>query len=273
MRAYRSLPLPALLCLLPAGGALACSCLPSPPPQEALAQASAVFRGIPVATTRPSADGFAIDVSFVVSEVWKGSRDPLQSVITADNSAACGVDFQPREEYLVYVDDAGRSLLCSRTRRTVDAAADLAALGTGQPPQPAPADDVARHAKFDGGWYNPARDGEGLLIDVLEDGRAAVYWFGYQADVASAQSWLHGIGQFDGHRLHIAELTQPVGGGFGETYNAAAVERVVWGELSLQFDPEGGATARWRSVLPGYGSGELSLQRLSRPPRVRLATE
>jgi hypothetical protein len=267
------MPLHMLLALLPAGSALACSCLPSPPPQEALAQSRAVFRGIPIAQTRPDAEANAIEVGFVVSEIWKGPRDPLQGVITTDSSAACGIDFQPRTEYLVYVGESGMSTLCSRTAPAADATADIAALGSGQPPQAATAEDTVRHARFDGGWFNPDRDGEGLLIDVLDDGRAAVYWFGYRPGTAPAQAWLHGVGEFVGHTLHVAEVSQPVGGGFGDAYNAAAVERVVWGELTVQFDQDGGASVQWRSRLAEYGSGELVLQRLSRPPRVRPATD
>jgi len=250
--------------------ALACSCAPPGTPQQELAASSVVFRGVALQTSAPDGEeGFWRDVSFQVKRVWKGDPAPLFSIRTTSNSAACGRSFATGEDYLVYVDSGGLVLLCGRTALAGEAAADLTALGEGTPPASASLEVILRHDAVAGAWYNPARSGEGFLIDMLEDGRASVYWFGYQAEDPDRQSWLLGLGTFRGTTLHVDEVSQPVGGGFDSTFDADAVQYTPWGSLRLRFEHDGSARVDWESVLPGYGSGSMSLQRLLRPPRIR----
>ena len=247
--------------------AQACSCGPNGTVQEEFAGSSAVFRGTVLQVATSDADAFySRNVTFQVSQVWKGPAESLATIRTSDNSAACGYPFAVGQEYVVYVEPGSSVWLCTRTRLRSDAAADLAALGAGQIPGSAPLERLIRHAYVAGAWYNPQRSGEGFLVEVLDDGRGVAYWFGYRADDASRQSWLVGTGTFQGNTLLVPEVLQPVGGGFGNAFNPAAVNHVVWGELRLQFGFDGRGSVRWSSVLPGYGSGEFALQRLTRPP-------
>ena len=62
-----------------------------------------------------------------------------------------------------------------------------------------------------GAWYNPDANGEGFVVEVIEDGRGVVYWFTHQPDDSGRQAWMTGDGHFDGQTLIIDNLLQPVG--------------------------------------------------------------
>lgn len=249
--------------------ARACTCLPNPPPATALAEASRVFRGTVKAIEQPSGS-LLNHYRFAVTRVWKGEASPVISVTSTNNSAACGVGFMEGREYLVYQSSDGFTSLCTRTRGIDSAGEDLAALGGGQAPQTASAAIAARHQLFSGTWYDPARNGEGAIVQVLADGSASVYWFGYRGLEPREQTWLVGLGGFDGDTLHASRVFRPVGGGFGPLYMAANVELVDWGELLLAFQPDGTLRLRWASTLPEYGSGTLTLRRLTGTPAMAL---
>lgn len=251
--------------------AQACSCAPPGTPQQELALSAAVFRGTVLQVTGPADPLSSLNVTFQVSKVWKGPSEPLTTVSTGTNGTMCGYFFQVGQEYVVYADPGPSTTLCTRTRPLSAATPDLTALGAGQIPVPAPLERLIRHAYVAGAWYNPQRSGEGFLVEVLDDGRGVAYWFGYRADDASRQSWLVGTGTFQGDTLHVPEMLQPVGGGFGNNFTPAAVNNVVWGELRMRFGYDGRGSVRWASVLPGYGSGEFTLQRLTRPPQASLS--
>lgn len=118
----------------------ACRCKQGALP-DALAGATAVFEGLVTSVDKvQGAEGApaSLDAHFKVVSVWKGSDNAEQvSVRTALSSAACGVKFEPGVSYLVFAhgeDDALQVTSCSRTRRTSEAAEDLAALGAGVTP-------------------------------------------------------------------------------------------------------------------------------------------
>ena len=116
--------------------AFACSCIAPPPPAEALAAADAVFAGEVTAVSAPLESGAAtINVTFAVTQRWKGPSDATLVVGTSGSSASCGVSFTTGQRYLVYASTSEGQLstnLCSRTAPLDSAADDLAALGAGQ---------------------------------------------------------------------------------------------------------------------------------------------
>ena len=77
---------------------------------------------------------FSNKYQFSVSKQWKGVAGKTASIVSASNSAACGINFDSDRDYLVYAfktegDDQLRTNLCTRTKRAEGADADLAALG------------------------------------------------------------------------------------------------------------------------------------------------
>lgn len=87
--------------------------------------------------------------------------------------------------------------------------------------------------RFSGAWYDIEHDGEGFVIEVLEDNRALVYWFTYHDD--GSQRWMLGVGGIDGNRITINELLDTHGGRFGANFNPADVVTNDIGSLSISF--------------------------------------
>jgi hypothetical protein len=148
--------------LLTSREAEACSCRPPPPPERALEAAEAVFeaRVSSPPTTKSGAGGVASTadetrVPLKVLRAWKGAgveagRDV--TLLTPSGSASCGYGFKAGESYVIY---AARSPsgdlatnICTRTRRSQDAAEDVAALdaavkaGGGATPAPTGTSDT-----------------------------------------------------------------------------------------------------------------------------------
>jgi hypothetical protein len=115
--------------------------------------------------------------------------------------------------------------------------------------------------RLSGSWYDPARAGEGFTLEVLADGRALVYWFGY--DTAGARRWFFGVGGIDDDgRLVFPEMLTTASGVFGAGFDPAEVEVLPWGTLELELDCAAG-TASFVPSEPGFPAGELQLERLT----------
>jgi len=71
---------------------------------------------------------------------------------------------------------------------------------------PAEASDHINRAELTGTWGDPDHNGEGFVLQVLEDERAVVYWFTY--DALGRQRWFIGVGAFDGNELTFPNLLQ-----------------------------------------------------------------
>lgn len=115
-----------------------------------------------------------------------------------------------------------------------------------------------------GAWFNPEREGEGFIVEVLEDGRGVVYWFTYTPD-GEEQAWMTGVGDFDGNILHIDELLQPRDTGEGMPFDTTGIENMDWGSLTMEFQDDESGNVSFDSDLEDYGSDEFSLERLARP--------
>ena len=103
----------------------ACDCAPPPNAPEALAAASAVFRGMVVDVS--AAVDFRIRVTFEVESVWKGPREEVLNISTAEHEALCGFHFEAGREYLVFAFGEAQELftnICSRTALSREGDAD-----------------------------------------------------------------------------------------------------------------------------------------------------
>jgi hypothetical protein len=116
-------------------------------------------------------------------------------------------------------------------------------------------------AGLSGTWYDPTHDGEGYVLEVSSSDSAVVYWFTY--DKQGKQRWMIGIGAIQGSRIIFDELLTTGGAKFGPDFDPADVEYTTWGTLELAFTGCDSATATYTGP-PDFGSGSLSLQRLSR---------
>jgi hypothetical protein len=120
-----------LLAMVTPASARACTCLPAPPPSEALERADFVFTGEVTEVRRPEntppGQG-EIVYTFDIGQAIKGAVKSPFEVVSAASGAACGRSFARGQAYLVYArskDGRARDNLCSRTRRLEDAGEDL----------------------------------------------------------------------------------------------------------------------------------------------------
>ncbi|MCP4048820.1 MAG: hypothetical protein GY732_22840, partial [Gammaproteobacteria bacterium] len=87
--------------------------------------------------------------------------------------------------------------------------------------------------RFSGAWFDYTHDGEGFIIEVLDETRAVIYWFTYQND--GSQRWMLGIGEVNGNQITISNLMDSHGGRFGENFNPDDVVLSNVGSISLSF--------------------------------------
>ncbi|WP_353410837.1 hypothetical protein [Pseudoteredinibacter isoporae] len=109
-------------------------------------------------------------------------------------------------------------------------------------------------------WYNPQQSGHGLSVEVLNDGRAIIYW--YTFDQSGAPYWIVGTGTVEGQSI-ATDAISVNGGFFPPAFDASKVQRAQWGKLFLDADPNDCnlATLRWESA--SFGNGSLPMTRLS----------
>jgi hypothetical protein len=125
-------------------------------------------------------------------------------------------------------------------------------------------DNQQSNQELTGAWYNPDANGEGFIVEVLDNGRGVVYWFTYQPDLSGHQAWMMGDGDFDGDTLTIDNLVQPTGTRFGPDFDPDEIEFTHWGSLVMEFDDDLNGHIWFDSVIEDYGSGDYPIDRLAR---------
>jgi hypothetical protein len=110
---------------------------------------------------------------------------------------------------------------------------------------------------YSGQWYDSARSGEGISLEILPNDKALVYFFTYPPqDVAGKQTWLIGVGDVVDNGIEFADVQQSaldVNGKLASTH---------WGRIGLVFDDCVTGTMRWDGP-PGWGSMEVPVKRLT----------
>ncbi|MEM6574725.1 MAG: M14 family zinc carboxypeptidase, partial [Pseudomonadota bacterium] len=132
---------------------------------------------------------------------------------------------------------------------------ELAGLPCGQPVAKG-----ATAASISGSWFNAQRSGEGFVVEALSDTRALVYWFTY--DQNGNQAWIFSDGVLDGSTLTVNEALISSGGRFGDNFDPAEVVFDPWGSLTFDFGCTS-ASVSYDSELEGFGSGNITLERLT----------
>lgn len=125
---------------------------------------------------------------------------------------------------------------------------------------------VAPQSSFSAHYFDPAQDGQGYTVYLVNDDQnpiAIVVWFAYDED--GNQAWMIGDGTFDGERLVVSNLVQPIGARWGNEFNPADVDRVHWGSIEFDFDNCSGGLVSYASVFPAFGGGSQPVIRLTQP--------
>ena len=116
-----------------------------------------------------------------------------------------------------------------------------------------------------GSFFDPNRSGEGVFIQVLDNGTAVIIFYTYTPD--GEQFWLISSDvQIDGDTL-TANMVYPASTtGFGSQFNPDEVDLQPWGTLSVEYQPGcSNVGVSYNSTVAGFGSGDLSYQRLTQP--------
>lgn len=122
---------------------------------------------------------------------------------------------------------------------------------------------LAASVERSGSWYDPTHNGEGFVVQFIDNSRAVVFWFTYDED--GAQRWFTGLGTMSGNQLQVTELLITQGGVFGPAFDPDAVIRTSVGELNLTFNSDSGGVADY--TINGV-VGQQTIQRLTRPVEV-----
>jgi hypothetical protein len=131
-------------------------------------------------------------------------------------------------------------------------------------------DAVGLRGDVGGLWYTPSADGQGLQIDVLDGGRAAVTWYTFATD--GRPLWLFGLGRVDGGAIE-AEMASAAGGGFLLRSTQPRPSTTPRGRLRVSFAGCNSAELLFADNGSGLPSGSVALQRLSAPQGTRCSGE
>lgn len=111
-------------------------------------------------------------------------------------------------------------------------------------------------------WFDPAHDGEGWVVELIDSSRAAVYWFTYDPDVP-IQAWMLGVGSVIDNRIVMTDVVIPTGGVFGPAFDPDTVQFDQWGSFVLEFDNCNSAGMNHNSSVGNFGAASLSPVRLT----------
>ena len=134
--------LAAAVVLVPAGAAVACSCVEAPADRALLARSDVAFTGTLVERHEPSllpglsSSSDPAVLVFDVSGVHKGSVARRQGIETARSGASCGLELTRGREALVFADLVDGHLVGSLCGGSRELAAGEHPLGDGAAPRP-----------------------------------------------------------------------------------------------------------------------------------------
>lgn len=155
-----------------------------------------------------------------------------------------------------------------------DAEATAAALEPSPSLRPAYTDPLVppRSSTVGGLWWDPARPGQGVMIEELDDPvglwrageqRVAVAWYTWApaADPQPGPRWFYGTGRVYGDGIVVDPLYELSGGRFGAALDPASVQTAPWGRMLIDFSSDA-ARASYAGP-PAYGSGEMHIGQLT----------
>jgi hypothetical protein len=119
-------------------------------------------------------------------------------------------------------------------------------------------------AGYSGTWHDPARPGEGFVLEILDSGKALAVWFTYPPPGSAAkQAWVFAQeGVIERNRIRFTNVITTRGPTFGPNFDPAAVQSIPWGELQFEFPNCNQLSVRYRGPQ-AWGSGVSNLERLS----------
>jgi len=117
------------------------------------------------------------------------------------------------------------------------------------------------NAGLSGSFFDPARNGEGLIIEWLENGDVLAIFFTF--DLNGDQFWTFGVGTPNGTSVTIDALYPFAFTSWGAGFNADDVDLQPWGTFNLNWIDCNNLGFSYSSTVSGYGSASRDYTRVS----------
>ncbi len=144
--------------------------------------------------------------------------------------------------------DAGYEAVLTRAVR-------LSTVASCGPETPSP------NAGLSGSFYDPARNGEGVIVEWLTNGDVLVIFFTFDQD--NNQMWVFGQGSPNGTTVTMDAFYASASTAWGRAFDADDVTISPWGEFTLTWTQCDAVRFDYSSTVTGYGSSSHDYVRLS----------
>jgi len=118
------------------------------------------------------------------------------------------------------------------------------------------------NAGLSGSWYDPARNGEGLIVEWLTNGDVLAVFFTY--DTEGNQFWLFGQATPSGKSVTMNAVYPSAFTPWGRNFNPADVFLDNWGTFTLNWTDCDNMTFQYSSSVGTFGSATRNYSRLSK---------
>lgn len=123
--------------------------------------------------------------------------------------------------------------------------------------------EPALDARWSGQWYDPARPGEGYVLELLPNQRALLAWYTYPiANQVGGQRWVFGEGKVIDNGIVFDAAFTTQGGQFGRAYDFFDVQQIPFGPIRFAFDRCGHGFMEY-SGPTAYGAGRHEIVQLT----------
>jgi hypothetical protein len=116
-----------------------------------------------------------------------------------------------------------------------------------------------------GSFYDSNRSGEGIFVQVLDNGSAVILFYTYTPD--GKQTWLISSDvQITDNTITATMIFPATGTGFGSQFDGSELDFQTWGMLILDYKPGcNQMDMSYNSTVAGFESGAYSYTRLTQP--------
>ena len=117
------------------------------------------------------------------------------------------------------------------------------------------------NAGLSGSFYDPQRNGEGIIVEWLTDGRVLVIFFTFDLD--GEQLWIFGTDNPDGDSVTLQALYPTTYTPWGREFDPDEITISPWGTFTITWIDCNTVTFEYDSTVPGFGSATRNYTRLS----------
>ncbi len=132
-------------------------------------------------------------------------------------------------------------------------------------------EDMPMAGTLNGTYFDPARSGEGIMVDFFAMGtnQKGIFVSWYTYDDSGRGLWLVGNASLSPGATSVdVPMIVTEGGQFGPLFQASRVRRSAWGSINLRFPSCGSAVMRYTRAADGQ-SGQYRMSRLGQASDVR----